>query len=168
MKDTLEYKILKHLKDNDNGGFVDMRFFIEDRKRLETKLRSLSKEPEKLISARFPVFVYSSGLPDYEEDILEAKIEFKGINYLESLNEPRLTKYQKIYLPFFIISILSAILLGWLNYLSNKKIDFLNNEYNLLKSEYVRYKDSVNKQNKKIEIPKEEKLKDTLSSNNSE
>lgn len=87
MKDTLGYKILKHLKENDNGDFVDMIGFIDDRKLLESKLSSLSKEPEKYISAIFPFFIVGGGSPNFTKDQLKAKIEFKGIKHLEYIEK---------------------------------------------------------------------------------
>lgn len=87
MKDTLEYKILKHLKENDNGDFIDIRDFIDDRKLLESKLRSLSKEPGKYISAIFTFFIIGGGQPDFIDDQLKAKIEFKGLKFLDEIEK---------------------------------------------------------------------------------
>jgi len=87
MKDTLEYKILKYLKENDNGDFLDVNSFIEDRKLLENKLRSLSKESDKYISVKFPFFIVGGGLPDIVDDQLRAKIEFKGIQLIDEIEK---------------------------------------------------------------------------------
>lgn len=83
----------------------------------------------------------------------------------KSTNTP-LTLYQKIYLPILIFSVLFSVVLGLLNYLSNKKIDSLTEKYNLLESEFGHYKDSVNKLNKKIDIKKVTSLNDTLQTKN--
>jgi hypothetical protein len=83
MKNTLEYKILKYLSENDNGEYVDVSNLSDDKKLLKTKLNGLSKE--KLIS-------YSSGIDlrfgngdNIKVDEIRAKIEFKGTEYLNKL-----------------------------------------------------------------------------------
>lgn len=91
MKDTLEYKILKYLKENDNGDFIDMIGFIDDRELLDVKLRSLSKYPDKYISVRLPFFIVGGGLPDFIDDKLKAKIEFKGIKFLDEIENKNIT-----------------------------------------------------------------------------
>ena len=68
MKKSLEYKILKHSRDNDNGDFIDLRGFIDDRNKLESKLRSLDKEPEKYITAKFPFFTFNAQSSDSTDD----------------------------------------------------------------------------------------------------
>ena len=78
----------------------------------------------------------------------------------------RLTKYQKIYLPLFIVFGVSTFYLGWSNYLSNKEVDSLINKNNLLEYRLARYKDSVNKQNIKTVKPTLESLNDTLQTKN--
>ncbi|UKM66596.1 hypothetical protein GSB9_03186 [Flavobacteriaceae bacterium GSB9] len=87
MKDTLEYKILKHLKEKDNGDFIDVIDFIDDRKLLESKLKSLSVEPEKYISVIFPFFTFGGSSPTITKDQLKAKIEFNGIKHLEYIEK---------------------------------------------------------------------------------
>jgi len=37
----LDYSILKHLSDNDNGKFVDITFILDDHKALNKKLEEL-------------------------------------------------------------------------------------------------------------------------------
>ena len=44
MKDTLEYKILKYLSENDKNSFVSLDDFIEDKDILRLKLKSLIKD----------------------------------------------------------------------------------------------------------------------------
>ena len=78
----------------------------------------------------------------------------------------RLTKYQKIYLPLFIIFGISTFYLGWSNYLSNKEIDSLIKKNNPLEYRFARYKDSVNKENIKTVKPTLESLNDTLQTKN--
>jgi len=83
MKGDLEHKILKFLKDNDNGEYIDMRNFIDDRKKLEGKLRLLAKKPGEYISAIFPIFIF--GVSGYKDDTLQAKIEMNGIILLNKI-----------------------------------------------------------------------------------
>jgi hypothetical protein len=85
MKGSIEHKILRYLKDNDNGDFINVTNIIDDRKLLESKLQSLSEEPEKYISFRFPVFFFGIGLPNKENNELKAKIEINGIVLLDKI-----------------------------------------------------------------------------------
>lgn len=43
MKNTLEYKILKHLSDNDNGNFIEISSLHDNRKLLENRVRELKQ-----------------------------------------------------------------------------------------------------------------------------
>lgn len=43
MTETLEYKILKHLAENDNGNYIDVSFLSENKKLLLDKIRELNK-----------------------------------------------------------------------------------------------------------------------------
>jgi preprotein translocase subunit Sss1 len=85
MKETLEYKILKHLKENDNGEYVDMSKFTGDLKLLKIKLNSLSKKPEKYISSDLGSSIWFGDGDKIERNCILAKIEFKGIKYLNEL-----------------------------------------------------------------------------------
>jgi hypothetical protein len=85
MKGGTEHKILRFLKDNENGDFINVTNLIEDRKLLESKLQSLAKEPEKYISVRFPVFFFGVGIPNKENNELKAKIEINGIILLDQI-----------------------------------------------------------------------------------
>lgn len=87
MKDTLEYKILRHLKDNDNGDFIVMKGFIEDEVKLTNKLLSLSKTPEKYISFSGPVTIFGGSSPPKTFGTIAAKIEFNGIKYLNEIEK---------------------------------------------------------------------------------
>lgn len=87
-------------------------------------------------------------------------------SYLKSLKKEPIPRYQKIYLPLFIIFGFSAMILGILNHLSNKEVDFQKEKYNLLESDFVRYKDSVNEQNTKTVKSTSELLNDTSQTNN--
>ncbi|WP_405611492.1 hypothetical protein [Polaribacter sp. Asnod1-A03] len=87
MKNTLEYKILKHLKDNDNGDFINVTNLIVDRKLLESKLHSLAEEPEKYISFISPYFFFGVTLSNKENNELKAKIEINGILLLDKIEK---------------------------------------------------------------------------------
>ena len=75
--------------------------------------------------------------------------------------QQNLTKYQKIYLPFFILFGLVGIYKTLLPTVSASEHQSLQSDYKNLKHKF----DSINKLNLK---PKDKKLKDTLSSKNSE
>ena len=51
MKNTIEYKILKHLKENDFGEYVDISMLFENKKLLKSKLIEL--RGSKLIKTNF-------------------------------------------------------------------------------------------------------------------
>ena len=85
MKDTLEYKILKHLKENDNGEYIDMSEFISDLKLLRIKLSSLSKKPEKYISFDGGTDIRFGDGDNFKRECTLAKIEFSGIKYLNEI-----------------------------------------------------------------------------------
>jgi hypothetical protein len=72
MKDTLEYKILKYLFDNDNVEPIEISHLNINKKFLREKLNNLKKE--KHIKCRVIT----------NENII-AKIEFKGVEYLNKI-----------------------------------------------------------------------------------
>lgn len=90
IKGSLEYKILKYLEQNDNGEFIDMSNFSSDFKLLKNKLHSLSNSDNKYISFfsgsdhRLP-----NGTRIDKSSELRAKIEFKGIKYLNELENTK-------------------------------------------------------------------------------
>jgi hypothetical protein len=85
IKSSLEYKILKHLKKNDNGEYIDMSEFNSNLKLLRNKLSSLAKKPEKYISIDLGTSVWFGDGSKFERDCILAKIEFNGIKYLNEL-----------------------------------------------------------------------------------
>lgn len=85
MKYTLEYKILKHLKENDNGEYIDMSEFISDLKLLRIKLYSLSKKPEEYISFDGGTDIRFGDGANFKRECTLAKIEFSGIKYLNEI-----------------------------------------------------------------------------------
>ena len=79
--------------------------------------------------------------------------------FQDSLNKTPLTLYQKIQLPFFILSVLSAIIFGGLSY-------HLNNKTNELIKQKSDLNDTIRKLSKQIEIYKSTSSNDTLQTNN--
>jgi len=80
MKSTLEYHILKHLSENENGEFIDVEFICENKKFLFEKLKNL--HTETLIY--FPMSsnrIAGVNIPTK----YHAKIKLKGIDYLNKL-----------------------------------------------------------------------------------
>lgn len=78
MKDTLEYKILKHLKDN--GEYIDLSEFIS-----HLKLFSLSKKPKKHITFDGGTNIRFGNGNNFKRECTLAKIEFSGIKYLNEI-----------------------------------------------------------------------------------
>ncbi|MGG5487911.1 hypothetical protein [Gaetbulibacter sp. PBL-D1] len=78
----------------------------------------------------------------------------------------RLTKYQKIYLPLFIVFGLSTFCLGWSNYLSNKEVNFQKEKNSRLESDFAHYKDSVNEYIKTIKSKTKLNVNDSLQTRN--
>ena len=80
MKNTLEFKILNNLSKNDSGQYIDVSDLFEDKVLLKSRLLRLRKE--KLISFNsgyaIPGILHSTSL--------KAKIEFKGLEYIDKLN----------------------------------------------------------------------------------
>lgn len=85
MKDTLEYKILKYLKENDNGEYLDMSKFITDLKLLRIKLDSLSEKPNKYISFDGGSCIMFGNGTTIGNDCILAKIELNGLKYLSEV-----------------------------------------------------------------------------------
>jgi hypothetical protein len=85
MKGSTEHKILRFLKDNDNGDLINVTNLIENRKLLESKLQSLAREPAKYISYNPPIFFFGVGLSNKENNELKAKIEVNGVILLDKI-----------------------------------------------------------------------------------
>ena len=82
MKDTLEYKILKYLSENDNGEYLTLDFFKDNEKLFKAKTTSLFKM--KYIS-RISTPVTGGEFITYEKPMY--KIEFLGSEYLNNLEK---------------------------------------------------------------------------------
>ena len=78
MKNTLEYKILKYLFENNNGNPIEVSQLHSDKESLKKSLSNLKKD--KLINAK----------AKNNENII-AKIEFKGIKYLNEIENKNIT-----------------------------------------------------------------------------
>lgn len=79
MKDTLEYKILKYLYENDNNNPIDVSVLEPNEKTLKKVLKGLKNE--KLISYGTGINTNISNL-----NFIRAKIEFKGKEYLSKID----------------------------------------------------------------------------------
>jgi hypothetical protein len=80
----------------------------------------------------------------------------------------RISKYQKIYLPLFIIFGLSTMFFAYQNYNSNNRNDFLQSKVDSLKTDSLIYKDSVAQLKSKIELYKKSSTIDKLETKNSD
>ena len=68
MKDTLEYKILKYLYENDNGEYLDISFIENNSKLLNSKITEL-KKVKYIDETRTPVITdtyFSSKYPAHK------------------------------------------------------------------------------------------------------
>lgn len=148
MKKSLEYKVLKYLYDNDNGEYLDISHFFKDNVIVARRILKALRD-EKYIMYFERVKEFNKGNSFF------AKIEFKGLKYLESIKPKPLTLFQKIQLFTTILSISVAVTFGVLNYLLSAQKSELQDQNNLLNSEIVRYKDSINLYKQKA-LPKKQ------------
>ncbi|KGL59032.1 hypothetical protein [Polaribacter sp. Hel1_85] len=87
MKGTLEYKILKHLSENNNGKLIDISEIEENKEQLKSVIKDL-KEREFIETEPYPPNVkindgwVSAGDSEKPE---KCKIKFLGIEYLDNL-----------------------------------------------------------------------------------
>ncbi|UAM97180.1 hypothetical protein K8354_12740 [Polaribacter litorisediminis] len=105
MKETLEYKILKHLSENNNGKLIDISGIEEKKEKLKSVIKDL-KEREFIETERHPPTVkisgnwVSSGNSDKPD---KCKIKFLGTEYLESLKPKTIPNDRKLYLILFMV-----------------------------------------------------------------
>lgn len=85
MINTLEYKILKYLNDNDTGDLIDVSNLESNISNLKQRLKELKNE--KLISYRTGYNMTLGDGSSINEKKLEAKIVFKGKEYLNMLEK---------------------------------------------------------------------------------
>lgn len=157
MKNTLEYKILKYLYDNDNGKYISVDHIENNGDLLESKINNLlkSKYIDRQLTPSFKKSYIEYINPKY-------KIEFIGIEYFKSFNEKPLTKYQKIYLTLFVLSVILTVIFGYLSYSLNKDNNSLESDLNSLKIQSDFYKDSIIELRKQIKLNKIKSINDTL------
>ncbi|MDP2524869.1 hypothetical protein [Maribacter dokdonensis] len=169
MKHTLEFKILKYLSENDNGNFVDIAQ-IESNVNLLKSVISDLKERKLILTEPYPSIPWDSSsvvIGSSPSDRPEkCKIKLSGKEYLESLKPQPIPKYQKIYLPLFILFGISTMLFAYLNYSSNNQNDFLNSKVDSLRTESLIYKDSVGQLKSQIELYKKQSTIDTIQTKN--
>ncbi len=167
MKNTLEYKILKHLSDNNNGRFLDISDIESDIDFLKSVISGL-KTRELILTEPYPgtpwkgdfIGISPSDKPE------KCKIQLSGIEYLESLKPQPIPKDRKIYLVLFIIFSSLTVILAFLNYNSNNRNDFLNSKIDSLKIESRIYRDSIGLLKSQIELYKEKPIIDTIQTKN--
>ena len=167
MKNTLEYKILKYLSENNDGKFIDISHLSESKILLESVIKDL-KYREFIETQEYPgepwkdptwIGTEPSGKPE------KCKIKLSGIEYLESLKPVPIPQYQKIYLPLFILFGFSTTIFAYLNYSSNHRNDILQDQLDTLKIENQIYKDSIESKKSQIELYKKKYIIDTLQNN---
>jgi hypothetical protein len=83
MKDTIEYKILKYLSENENGYPVDVSGLETNEILLKRKLIGLRKE--KLIKYGSGIYLNSSSGTESKINFIRAEIEIKGKEYLNNM-----------------------------------------------------------------------------------
>lgn len=155
MKNTLEYKILKFLSEKNNGDFFKIDHIESDAKKLKNAKNHLLKQ--KFIKEVLKPVVGDSIRyvdPKY-------KIEFSGIEYFKSFDEKPLTKYQKIYLPLFIIFSVSSLCLGFYSYNLNQDNNSLKSDFESLKVQSKTYKDSLNLLKKHLKTEESNSINNT-------
>lgn len=148
MKNTLEYKILKYLYENESKDFIEIIGFKEDFEKLNKTIKNLKKR--KLIDIK----PFSENPKPNEYNIVKysffvdkldlCKIELEGIEYLLNFKKPILTLFQKLSIAGFIITFLYG---GYQNNQSNSlenqqfefeiELDSLKYSHQLLKDEHL-------------------------------
>ena len=87
MKDSLEYKILKYLSENDNGKYINVSNITDDKLILKSKIKNLTKE--SLIDSKNTHLQINVGnINTYNGiQIPICKIQLKGIEYLSNIDK---------------------------------------------------------------------------------
>ena len=90
MKETLEYKILKHLSINNNGRFIDISEIESDTEFLKSVISDLKKR-ELILTEPYPRIPWDSStgvIGSSPSDKPEkCKIKLSGLEYLDSLEK---------------------------------------------------------------------------------
>jgi hypothetical protein len=87
MKHTLEYKILKHLSDNNNGRFIDIAEIESDTEFLKSVIADL-KNRELILTEKYsgkPMKEFIGIIPSDKPE--KCKIKSKGLEYLDALEK---------------------------------------------------------------------------------
>ncbi|MBI0397561.1 hypothetical protein [Cyclobacterium marinum] len=172
MKHTLEYKILKHLSENDNGKFLDIAEIESNIELLKSVISDL-KERKLILTKPYPRIPWDSSIrgvigssPSDKPE--KCKIKLSGKEYLESLKPQPIPKFQKIYLPFFILFGLFGVYKTFLPSIS--KADYENLKYqsevfesqvDSLTNESQIYKDSLAQLNQQLKLYKKQSIIDS-------
>jgi hypothetical protein len=87
MKETLEYKLLIHLSENNTGKLIDIAEIEEDKEMLKSVIKDL-KEREFIDTESYPTSPgndprWISAIPSEKPD--KCKIKFLGTEYLDNL-----------------------------------------------------------------------------------
>ncbi|MCP4883447.1 MAG: hypothetical protein GY908_06620 [Flavobacteriales bacterium] len=81
----LDYSILKHLSDNDNGKFVDITFILDDHKALNKKLEELRGKNMILVDENSVRDFELFGIGNDRRRSIKAKIKMNGRIYFHTL-----------------------------------------------------------------------------------
>lgn len=87
MKETLEYKILKYLSENDNGKYIKVSNISEDKLLLKSKIKNLTED--NFIYSKNTYLKIKIGNVNSSNEIQMpvCKIQSKGIEYLKNLDK---------------------------------------------------------------------------------
>jgi len=81
----LEYSILEHLSDNDNGKFIDITFIEDDYTSLNNKLEELKGKNMILVDNKNSRDFVAFGIGNNRKKSIKAKIKMNGRIYFHSL-----------------------------------------------------------------------------------
>ncbi|HCE55610.1 MAG TPA: hypothetical protein DER05_11710 [Lutibacter sp.] len=155
MKNTLEYKILKYLSDNNNGRFINVSEIKINTDFLKSAIKDL-KERNLIETEKYPGTPWKGGAIGMtpSEKPEKCKIKLSGIEYLDNLEKSiidfRLKKWQiKTFWPIFILAIIGSIL-SINNFISSlkasKNTDKLEQRIEKMESELEKSQTSISNQ----------------------
>lgn len=85
----LEYSILEHLSNNDNGKFIDVTFVHEDYDALRSSLNELKGKNLIVVEENSGRDFEAFGIGNNRKRAIKAKIKMNGRVYLHSLKHKR-------------------------------------------------------------------------------
>ena len=88
----LEYSILEHLSNNDNGKFVDITFIEDDHTSLMSRLNELKGKNMILVDKNSARDFEAFGIGNDRKKVIKAKIKMNGRIYFHSLKVKNLGK----------------------------------------------------------------------------